>query len=102
MSTSIHVTDGSGNPIDNATISCNGCTVMSGGNGFYTVDVDLTPISGGFGVAAPGFLPTFCTWWNTALSGGAVPLSRLPGTDAGIGTDDTGDTGDPGAAANKW
>ena len=101
MSTTIYVVDtSSGSPIDNAVISCGGCTVSSSGGGFYSVDVDLTPVSGGFGVSAPGYVPTLVSWWTTAFSGGSVGLSPVKSlVTAGGPLDNQGDTSDTGS---KW
>jgi hypothetical protein len=94
-----YIVDTSGNPISNASISCGGCAVTSGGGGYFSVDIDLEPWSGGFGVAAPGFLPTFVTWWSS-LGGHVVTLTEV----AKI-IDQTGDEGnDQGdtSPGDKW
>ena len=74
MSTQIHVTDSTGHPIDNASIECGGCAVTNGGSGFYSVDVDLTPTSGGFAVVAPLKMPVVYNWFVNLFSGGNVVL----------------------------
>ena len=79
MGTSLYVSDTSGIPIDNASLSCGtGCQSSNEGGGFYWASVNLDPASGAIVVAAPGKMPTVYTWWNQTLTHGRVALEDIP------------------------